>query len=498
LDVLIALDEQTIILHKDELNPDAVVLADSFEADDISRLGANAVVVPMSSSSKVLEAPPITRNSVALGATCYLLDLHFPQMQDVLRQVFRERRLEVNIRLADIGFEHMQKLNFRHSRNLTPGQHTKDLVDGNMAFGKGLEAAGLNFYIAYPMTPATGILHYLALKQKDSGVRVIQPESELTVINMALGVAYAGKRVAIGSATGGFALMQEALSFSGIAEIPLVVAISQRQGPATGVPTYSSQSDLRMVIHSGHGEFPRIVIAPGDADESFTAGVDALNLAWRYQMPVLVLLDKLLSEHSVTMQIPTGVPIDRGLMAENVSEQYGRFAITGDGISPMAFPGTSNAVVKTTSYEHDENGITAEEALPVKAMIDKRFVKTETLLKELDRRETIKVYGDKESKNVIVFWGSTKGAMLEAAKYFTKPVKLVQILWVEPFDSKRVTEELKGAERIINVECNHDGQMASLLREKTGIVVTQSILKYDSRPLEPMELAAQINSIING
>jgi 2-oxoglutarate ferredoxin oxidoreductase subunit alpha len=508
LDVLIALNEETIQIHKNELHDGAVVLADAFELDDLERLGKNAVVVPMSTSAKELEAPAITRNSVALGATCYLLELNYSKMQNVLADVFKNKRPELNIKLADIGYEHLKSIGFRHAKKIEPRKHTKEVMDGNTAFGKGLESAGLDFYVSYPMTPATGILHYLAGQRNsisdgkiDGGmanhsVKTIQPESELSVINMALGIAYAGKRVAVGSATGGFALMEEALSFAGIAELPLVIAVSQRQAPATGVPTYSSQSDLLMAIHSGHGEFPKIVIAPGDTEESFLAGVTALNLAWKYQLPVIVLLDKILSEHSMTTSIPKEVMIERGRIADKTDGSYGRYEISADGISPMVFSGTPETIVKVTSYEHDQFGITAEDAGPVKTMIDKRFAKTETLNKELFRQETVKVYGDKDSKKVIVFWGSTKGPVLEAAKYLETSVKLLQIVWMEPFDVERVAKELKGAEKIINIECNHNAQMAGLIRQKTGIEVTDNILRYDSRPFDPVELAGQINTLL--
>lgn len=540
LDVLIALNEETVKLHESEMNPDSVIFADAFEARDMEKVGENAgeekvsrVVLPMLLSSQELGAPPITRNSVALGATCYLMDLHFPAMQKVLQGVFKEKRLEANIKLADIGFEYLKKLNFRHTKHLMvsaaalsqgkTSRPRKELLDGNVSFAKGLQVAGLEFYIAYPMTPATSILHYLAGQQVArssdvgknietvqnslSSLRVIQPEGELSVINMALGIAYAGKRVAIGSATGGFQLMQEAFSFAGIAELPLVIAVSQRQAPATGVPTYSSQTDLRLAIHAGHGEFPRIVIAPGDTEESFHAGATALNLAWKYQLPVIVLLDKILSEHSATTLLgiesknaldggvgsSRSIGIERGRIAHNSDEKYGRYEVSPDGISPMAFPGTPNTVVKVTSYEHNSSGITIEEAAPVKEMIDKRFAKAKTLLEELPKQETVKVYGDKDSRDVIVFWGSTKGPVLEASKYFNKPFKLVQILWAEPFDSEKVKRELAGAKRIIDIECNHDAQMAALIREKTGIEITEKILRYDSRPFDVMELAEEVN-----
>lgn len=358
---------------------------------------------------------------------------------------------------------------------------SNELIDGNTAFAKGLQAAGLDFYLAYPMTPATSILHYLASKQTKDGLKVIQPENEIAVINMALGMSYVGKRVAVGSAAGGFALMQEAFSFAGMADLPLVVAVSQRQAPATGVPTHSSQSDLRFAIHAGHGEFPRIVLAPGDPEESFKAGANALNLTWKFQVPVIVLLDKILSEHMMTSSI------DENSVSREKNEN-------------IIFPGTPDKVIKVikvikvTSYEHDENGITIEKAEDIKKAVEKRFAKAENIKSEMQNRETIKVYGDTGSENVIVFWGSTKSPVLEASKYFNKPAKLVQIVWLEPFDTERVKKELEN-KKVVCVEGNHNGQLASLIREKTGIEITEKILKYDSLPFDPMELAEKINSL---
>lgn len=497
LDVLIALNEESITLHRSELATNAVVLADSFEQEDIDLLKENAVVVPMAATVKEMNVSAITRNSMALGALCYLLDLDFNLMQKVLGDVFKNKMPDVNIKLADRGYQLLKEKNFRHSKKIHQSEGKKELVEGNVAFARGLMAAGLDFYVGYPMTPTTSLLQFLAGEQKNSKIRVIQPESELSVINMALGMAYAGKRVAIGSASGGFALMQEAFSFAGMAEFPLVVAVSQRQAPATGLPTYSSQTDLRFVIHAGHGEFPRIVIVPGDQEESFYLGAEALNLAWRYQMPVIVLLDKIISEHSSTSLLKKEkIEVDRGLVATNANEKYGRYEITRDGISPMAFPGTPNTVVKVTSYEHDAAGITADEAGPTKEMLSKRFTKGETLKKFLSKYETVKVYGDPKSKNVIVFFGSTKGPVLEAIKYLKKPAKFVQIVWLEPFDVEKVVKELSKAKKIIDVECNHNAQLANLIKEKTGIEATDTILKYDSRPFEPVELAKELNKLI--
>ena len=498
LDVLISLNEETTKLHRGELDVGAVVLADSFEQEDIDLLKENAVVVPMAVKVKEMNVSPITRNSMALGALCYLLDLDYDLMQKVLGDVFKNKMQDVNIKLADRGYQLLKEKNFRHSKEIEPSEGKKELVEGNEAFARGLMAAGLDFYVAYPMTPATSILHFLAGEQKNSKLRVIQPESELSVINMALGISYAGKRVAVGSASGGFALMQEAFSFAGSAEFPLVVAVSQRQAPATGLPTYSSQTDLRFVIHAGHGEFPRIVIAPGDQEEAYYMGAEALNLAWKYQMPVIVLLDKIISEHSSTSILNKDeIKVEHGMVASNTNEKYGRYEVTPDGISPMAFPGTPNTTVKVTSYEHDAAGITADELGPTTEMLNKRFAKGETLKKSLGSHETVKVYGDKNNKNVVIFWGSTKGPVLEAIKYLKKPAKFVQILWLEPFDAERVAKELSKAKKIIDVECNHNAQLANLIKEKTGIEATDTILKYDSRPFEPIALAEQINKLLN-
>jgi 2-oxoglutarate/2-oxoacid ferredoxin oxidoreductase subunit alpha len=498
LDTLIALNEETVKLHMAELGETGVVFADRFEDDDKAKLGARAVELPMSAFAKILNAPPITRNSAALGATCYLLDLPLETILERLREIFKEKGYEANISLAKMGYEFLEKLNFKHPKQLQPekSSENREFVDGNTAFARGLAAAGLNFYIAYPMTPSSSILTYLAKNQETFGIKVIQPENELAVINMALGMTYAGKRTAVGTAGGGFALMQEAFSLAGMAELPLVVALSQRQAPATGSPTHTAQGDLQFAMHAGHGEFPRVVLAPGDPAEAFELGGAALSLAWKYQIPVIVLLDKQLSENASTNVLPADkAKIETGEILGNADGNYRRYAITESGVSPMAFPGTPGAIVKVDSYEHDEGGITTEEPKIVKAMGDKRFAKSKGIKEEMRRSDAVKIYGDSASKNVVVFWGSTKGTVLEAAKHLDKPAKLVQIVWLVPFDREKIAEALKDAEKIVDVEANRLGQLASLIREKTGIEIRDKILRYDSLPFDAVELAGQLNEI---
>jgi len=416
--------------------------------NDYSKLN---VLVALNEETKEFHKNEMNEDAVMLSG------LSLPEITEKIQNILKEKNIAASAESSGVP---------------------KELIDGNTAFSKGLQAAGLDFYIAYPMTPATSILHYLASQQTKEGLKVIQPENEISAINMALGMVYAGKRAAVGTATGGFALMQEAFSFAGMAELPLVVAVAQRQAPATGVPTRSSQSDLRFVIHAGHGEFPRIVLAPGDPEESFQAGAGALNLAWKFGVPVIVLLDKILSEHMMTSVIDAG-------------------SVSAERSENMIFPGTQDAVVKITSYEHDEDGFTADKMEDVKKAIDKRFAKGNDIKAEMQSRETIKIFGDTASENTVIFFGSTKGPVLEALKYFKKPAKLVQIVWLEPFDTEKVKKGLDGAKNIICVEGNHNGQLASLIREKTGIEITEKILKYDSFPFDPVELAGQINQILN-
>jgi len=500
LTILIALDEETLRIHKDELNKDAVILADTFEKEYAERFGANAVTLPMKEFAQKLGAPPITRTSVALGAACYLLGVAPDVMAAILKKIFQGRSLDANLELATAGYEHLAKLGFRQQERLAPhgAAGATELLDGNTALGRGFVAAGMDIYFSYPMTPSSSILHFLAKQQKEYKIKVIQPENELAVVHMALGAAYAGKRAAVGTATGGFALTQEAFSLAGMAELPIAFVVSQRYAPATGGPTYTSQGDLTFILHSGHGEFPRIVLAPGDPQEAFACGADALNLAWKYQVPTIVVLDRELSESLETVPAldPQSIKIERGKILEKPSENYGRYQITDDGVSPMVFPGAPGAVVKASSYEHGEGGMTTEEAGAIKKMNDKRFAKAQGIANELKSHEAAKVYGDKDSSNVIVFWGSTKGAVLEAAKYLTEPAKLLQIVWMDPFDAEKVAVELAGAKTIVDVEANRTAQLASLIREKTGLTIDKKILRYDARPFDPLELTEKINALL--
>ncbi len=494
VNLIVALNRETIDLHEKDLVRDGCVL---FDGDEVSYDGpAKALSIPISMMVKEVEGIKIMRNSAAMGAIASLYGLDLGVVENVMVQAYGEKA-EKNVSLAKKGYEYAEK-NFE--KLLEVGKVRKlagHLLTGNEAIALGAVKAGLKVYAAYPMTPSTSILHYLAGLQDELGVVVLQPENEIGVINMALGSAYAGARSMVATSGGGFALMQEAVSLAGMSETPIVVVVCQRPGPSTGVPTYTAQGDLHFVLNAGHGDFPKIVLAPGDTEEAFYKGAEALNLAWKYQVPVLVLLDKHLSESYKTTVIDEGKVAKEGAkIAESPGGGYGKYAFTEDGISPLAFPGTPGAVVKAISYEHDEYGYTTEKVDEIVKMQEKRIQKLDAISRELRDKQTVGVYGDENADDFVVAWGSTKGAVLEAMKLIDRPLKFLQIIYLGPFPSLEVTKHLEGARQVVCVECNATGQLARLIRGETGYEISKTVLKYDARPFDPPTLAARIEEVL--
>ncbi|KKS30255.1 MAG: Pyruvate flavodoxin/ferredoxin oxidoreductase domain protein [Parcubacteria group bacterium GW2011_GWC2_42_11] len=499
LDVLVAVNAESVLVHQHSLKEGARVFVEEAYLSEVKDLGIDLIPLPMKKIAEELKAPQVARTSSAFGAYGYTLGIPLNQLKMLADKVYANVGSEMNVALVEKGYNHVKKLGVPQDVCDIPTEHGEigEVMDGNKAIAKGFLAAGLEAYVGYPMTPSTSTLQFLAKMAKKTGLKVVHPEDEIAVLNMALGMSYAGKRTAVGTANGGFALMQETFSLAGVSEIPIAIMVAMRMGPATGVATHTSQGDLQFILHAGHGEFPRLVIAPGDVEECFECAADALNLAWKYQLPAVVLSDKHLSESykSVTLDTKSKGP-DFGKRAVPVGSHYVRYKITEDGISPLAFPGKANVVVKTTSYEHNEEGEAVEDKADVQAMQDKRFRKLNGLYQDFAWFPTVKTYGDEWSDVVIVFWGSTKGAMLEARKQLKSPAKLVQVLWMEPFDADRIKAELSGARVIIDVEANHTAQLAALIREKTSIEIHNKVLKYDAQPFTPTQLAEEINKFI--
>jgi 2-oxoglutarate ferredoxin oxidoreductase subunit alpha len=469
VDLVVALNQDAVKQHAMRLNPEGLILFDS------KKVEAPGVGIDFMEIVKALDGQPIMRNTAAIGALAKVLGIEWQVLERVMRDTI-DKSIDLNLKIAQAAFDQVEKA---YLPIPTQDQKPLPLLSGNEAIALGAVQAGLNMYIAYPMTPASAILHYLAAHEDELGVVTVHPESEIAVALMALGAAYAGARTMVGTSGGGFALMTEALSLAGQGEFPVVFVESQRPGPSTGVPTYTMQGDLSFVIHSGHGEFSKVVLAPGDADEAFYLTGLAMNLAWKFQIPTFVLSDKHLSESIFSFEAdPDNLNPEAPLLWDGQGE-YKRYLDTKNGISPLAFPGNPGATVKATSYEHDEYGIATEEPGQIVNMQKKRLRKADALAEELATLEQVKVYGNLESKTVLLCWGSTKGACIEVAQELG--LKVVQPLVLEPMPIEPLKNILTHADKIIDVEVNATGQLARLLSGH-GVRVDEKILRFDGRP----------------
>jgi len=484
VDVIVALNQDAVNNHKHRLNTGGIILYDSKKAD------AEGLGIDFMDIVKKFDGKPIMRNTAAIGALAGVLNIEWSVLEKVIKDAV-EHEIDLNLKIAQYAYDRIET----PSKSVPKlDQKALPLVSGNEAIALGAVKAGLNLYIAYPMTPASAILHYLAAHEDELGVVTVHPESEIGVALMALGAAYAGARAMVGTSGGGFALMTEALSLAGQGELPMVIVEAQRPGPSTGVPTYTMQGDLNFVIHAGHGEILRVVLAPGDAEEAFyTAGL-AMNLAWKFQIPAFVLSDKHLSESIFSFEADLDkVKPEKPLLWNNQGE-YKRYLDTQDGISPLAFPGNPSAIIKATSYEHDESGITTEEPETISLMQNKRLRKRKALEDELEKYETVNVYGNPDSQTVLLCWGSTKGACIEVAEALD--LKVVQPLILEPLPINALKKALSGADKIIDVEVNATGQLAKLISSH-GICIDDMILRFDARPFTVDVLLDNVKEVLS-
>ena len=482
IDFLLALDENTILLHEKDLAEKGLII---FNEDKIKR--KNGIGIPIEKITKEMGGFPIMANTALISSFAKIIGVDWQILGEVLKKEIK-RETELNLKIAKRVYEISKNLLKIEKISKQPSL----LLTGNEATALGLAKAGLKFYFAYPMTPATSIMNFLA-KMEDLNVKVIQPENEISVINMALGASFAGAKSAVGTSGGGFALMTEALSLSGQSETPILIIESQRGGPSTGMPTYNSQGDLLFVLSAGHGDIPRFVIAPGDAAECLYYSGLGLNLAWKYQTPVILLIDKDVSENTfcVNEKILNLIQSEKPLLWAK-SGDYKRYKITEDGVSPLAFPGEKDAIVKADSYEHDEFGITIESE-EVEKMQEKRLRKYETMKKAVEKLPAVKVYGNQNSNIALVAWGITKGAAKEIAENLG--IKLIQPIIIEPFPQKQMREVLKGVEKLFSIELNTTGQMAKVLNSQ-GIKVDGKILKYNGRPFFVKEIEDKLKKLL--
>ncbi|MFC1799885.1 2-oxoacid:acceptor oxidoreductase subunit alpha [Candidatus Eisenbacteria bacterium] len=487
VDIVVALNEETAKKHQWRLGQGGVLIYDEdvFKADVIE---AEACGLKLTSMVKEAGGKPVMRNVAALGAIARSLGIEWDALEAVIKTAVR-REPELNLKIARASYDAACMPEFKVERL---DSEPLPLIQGNEAIALGAARAGLKLYVSYPMTPSSSILHFLAANEEELGLVTFHPENEIAAVIAAVGGAYAGARTMAGSAGGGFALMVEGVSLVGQSEAPVVFAVSQRPGPSTGVPTYTTQGDLAFVLSAGHGEFVRLVVGPGDPDEAFLLTGLAMNMAWKYQIPTFVLTDKNLSESTYSFASKGDeVTREEGSTWDGKGE-YKRYLKTPNGVSPLAFPGTKGIVVKGTSYEHDEAGITVEDPEGISSMQDKRMAKRKALLADLEAMDTVKIYGDKKAKTALLTWGSTKGACIEVAE--SLGLKVIQPTVLEPFPAASMEKALLGVEKLIGVENNVTAQLAGLLRCH-GVKVDQTILQYDGRPFSVGGLEKRVKEV---
>jgi 2-oxoglutarate ferredoxin oxidoreductase subunit alpha len=477
-DLLIALQDYVIPLHREHVR--RVI----FDSSKFSYAGGEGL--PMSEFAKQAKAPPVFRNASALGALCYLYGIDVEILNQIYRDAYGEKA-EKDVILAEMGYRYASE-NLERIREVKKVGEAKPVLDGNQAAGLGAVRAGLRNYYAYPMTPSSSLLHFLASMKKELGMTVVQPENEIAAAVMAIGSAFAGARTMVGTSGGGFALMQEAFSLAGMAEVPVLFLESQRGGPSTGLPTWHGQEDLRFVLHAGHGEFPRIVASPGDVEDAFCLAGELLNLTWKFQTPAVLLMDRYLSESAATAEIDVEkVKEEPPLLYQGSAEDYKRYYITDSGISPLAFP--PEVVLKATGNEHDERGFTTDDAEVSAAMYEKRMRKARAIEEEVKRRQAVRIWG--EGKDVVFTWGSSTGATIEAAQKLGG-IKVVQVRYLSPFPVWEI--EKLDIERAATVECNYTGQLGSLLKEH-ACIETELIARWDGRPFVASELVPKLREV---
>jgi 2-oxoglutarate ferredoxin oxidoreductase subunit alpha len=484
VDFVLALSQETVSLHREQMHVGTAIV---FNADLVKSDGQG---ISVKSVLTVEKAPGIMGNSAIIGGFAKAAGIDW----EIVEAVFRShipKGVELNLKVAQCAYEQLVTAHQIERCSNTP----LPLLTGNEAIGLGLVRGGLDAYVSYPMTPSSSLLHFLAEQKEKFGITVVHPENEIAVILMALGFAYGGKRAAVGTSGGGFCLMTEGVSLAGMAEFPLVLVVSQRTGPSTGLPTYTGQSELLFVLHAGQGEFPRLIVAPGDAQEALVWSAIAMDIAWKYQVPAFILPDKTLSEGTYSVdtaglpaQITGSVPLWDG------TPSYHRYADTLSGISPLALPGTKDAVVKVNSYAHDESGYTTEEADMVSRMMEKRLRKWEGLIAEMNGYPQVNILGSAGAPETLLCWGSTKGVCSEVAVELG--LRLVQPVVLSPFPVAQLKKALEGTKKLICVEENATAQLATLT-EQHGIIADKKIMRYDGRPFTYESLLAKVRKAVS-
>lgn len=512
LDILIAFDQETIVLNHHEMREDSVILADSkAKPEKPEDCKAQFIVLPFTEIAKEL-GTPLMKNMVAIGATAALMQLQTETFETLIQNMFEkkgEKVVQLNIEALNEGYRVMseQRENITGDFILEEGSGAPHLyMIGNDAIGLGAITGGSRFMAAYPITPASEIMEYMIDNLPKVNGTVIQTEDEIAAATMAIGANYAGVRAFTASAGPGLSLMMEAIGLSGMTETPLVIVNTQRGGPSTGLPTKQEQSDLMQMIYGTHGDIPKIVLAPTDAEDAFYLTVEAFNLAEEYQCPVIVLSDLQLSLGKQTVpnldyqrvEIRRGATITEDIEREADDKAYfKRYALTESGVSPRPIPGVKGGIHHVTGVEHNEEGKPSEAANNRQAQMDKRMKKTEQLLIEAP------VEGQVEEEVDVLFIGfiSTKGAIEEGVQRIKDAghtAAHMQIRQLHPFPTETVQNAVNKAQKVIVVEHNYQGQLANIIKMNVQLgdkLIKQT--KYDGTPFLPKEIETKGLEIVN-
>jgi 2-oxoglutarate ferredoxin oxidoreductase subunit alpha len=491
VDILVALNQETVTLHQKELSRDGAIIYDASRVKEVPDGHISVALTHEDLLPGEAKAGEIAVNAGACGALLGLLVMPLAPMLDLLKETFESKGAQVvewNIKAATRGYELAAGKRAAFSlATVLPPPKPRLLISGHEALALGALAAGLQFISGYPMTPWSSVLNAVGQRAARYRVVVEQAEDEIAAINMALGASYAGARSMTGTSGGGFCLMTEALGLTAMTETPLVIVEAMRPGPSTGLPTRTSQGDLGFVLGAGQDDFPRAILAPGTPAQGFALAVKAFNLADRYQLPVFLQTDQYFADTQFTHEtadFPEQVEIDRALETSPASGEYERYAFTDSGVSPRRLPGFGPVVV-ADSDEHTSDGHLTED-LEVRAqMHEKRLRKLRSMVKELGG---ITKTGPGDAPLVLACWGSSYGPVAEAVARLNAdqvPARLVHLSELWPFPRDAVRAALAGARKLAMVELNATGQLNRLLRQETGITADHLVLKYDGLPFTP-------------
>lgn len=512
LDVLVALDAEAVHRHAGELSEGGVILYNS-DRVEVGGLPAGRTAIPFGVKALTAKLGPqlaVQQNTVLLGGLVHLLGLSIEKLDEAIGKQFARKGAPVvaqNVALARAGWEHARAsaAPLPIAASWSFSGRRRPVLTGNEAFAMGAVAAGCRFYAAYPMTPASGILHWMAAHAEQCGVVVKQAEDEIAVANMVIGAGHAGARAMCATSGGGFALMTEAIGMAGMIEAPSVFVLVMRGGPSTGLPTKTEQADLNQAFGASQGDYPRVILAPADVQDCFQTMEEAFNLAERWQLPVIVLSDLLLSEHNQTVEpdaFDFRFRIDRGQVVQGPPDvgRFLRYRMTESGVSPRAWPGTPGTVFHAGTDEHDEQGVLISDLFthpPTRRrMVDKRARKLEALRRTLAPPA---LDGPADAPLTLVAWGSTKGVVREARALLEArgiAANHLHVRYLVPFQSREVGAILERAERTLVIENSASAQFARHLRAETGHAADGVVLKYDGEPFSPREVADAVEAFV--